>query len=500
MFRNRWVRRGFVGLLVGLILLVIGLFVDRSLTRRAGEKRYTEIVAHLDATDPRWRYDEIDADRGSMPDDQNGALLVPRFKATLASPPFDRDRRLPADYVSTVAPNHVLDNDTYEVLEGILASNAEAVAVAREFNEHPKGMRRYTLAPNPFDTLMPEVQDTRLACRLLDLAAERAGRDGRGGVALWYIRPMVNLARSLDGEPFFISALVRLACLRTAATRVERTLALADPRGRLAEVQALLLAEAEADLFWYSVRGERATMDRIFANLRNGTLSLDSLAGTSGPAGIEARASGWLIDPHLPNDHATFLEIMSQAYDIRHVPDHLQPTALKQVEAEIKALSAIDFGARLTRLLTPAFSKVHDANLRVKAQLRCAAVGVAAERFRLAHGRWPVELVEIQMDILTAVPLDPFDGQPLRYVKRDDGVTVYSIGPDGTDDGGNIPVGKTSNRTGQDIGFRLYDPARRGLPAKPPDPNQVGFGPVEENKFGEAPPELGPEPREVAGK
>ena len=39
MFRKRWVRRILKGFAVALALAASGLFVDRYLTRRAGEKR-----------------------------------------------------------------------------------------------------------------------------------------------------------------------------------------------------------------------------------------------------------------------------------------------------------------------------------------------------------------------------------------------------------------------------------------------------------------------------
>src|SRR5262249_6468434 len=304
---------------------------------------------------------------------------------------------------------------------------------------------------------------------------------------------------SIEGEPMLIIALVRIACLRIASARVERTLGLTTPRGHLAEVQAELLREAESDLFWYSVRGERAGMDRLFTNLRSGVISLDSptMSGSGTP---ESRVGNWLLKPYLPGDHAVFLEIVTKAYEARLLPDHEQREALKQVERDIRSLPPSGFGSRLTRLLTPAFTKIHDASLRIRASLRCAAVGLAVERYRLAHGRWPATLEEIPKDILPAIPLDAFDGKPLKYAKRDDGVTVYSIGLDERDDGGTIPLGKVTNVPGQDIGFRLYDPARRGLPAEPSDEIRVWLDTGEEERFGGAPPELGPDPREVAVK
>ena len=61
----------------------------------------------------------------------------------------------------------------------------------------------------------------------------------------------------------------------------------------------------------------------------------------------------------------------------------------------------------------------------------------AIERFRLAHEQaLPHALPELVPAYLPAVPRDPFDEQPLRFKKLPRGYVVYSIGPEGVDDGG----------------------------------------------------------------
>src|SRR5262249_47611630 len=106
--------------------------------------------------------------------------------------------------------------------------------------------------------------------------------------------------------------------------------------------------------------------------------------------------------------------------------------------------------------------KVTAAYVRVTAQLRCARVMLAAERYRQLHGRWPEKLDELVPEFLDKVPLDPFDSQPLRWVRRSDGWTVYSVSADATDDGGNLSDRFMQN--GVDIGFRLFDLNQRRLP------------------------------------
>ena len=131
--------------------------------------------------------------------------------------------------------------------------------------------------------------------------------------------------------------------------------------------------------------------------------------------------------------------------------------------------------------------------------------GVAAERYRLRNGRWPAALADIPPVILPAVPLDPFDGKPLRYAPRPDGVIVYSVGVDGRDNGGAESGSFPSNELlahpwlyshGTDLVFRLYDPAKRGLP---PLERKPEAGEVPEPADPKDPVPL-PEPREVGSK
>ena len=68
-------------------------------------------------------------------------------------------------------------------------------------------------------------------------------------------------------------------------------------------------------------------------------------------------------------------------------------------------------------------------------------VGVSATRVILAMRRYqvdkralPAKLDDLVPTYLDAVPLDDFDGRPLRYAPKKK--VVYSVGPDLSDDGG----------------------------------------------------------------
>src|SRR5262249_42419649 len=151
--------------------------------------------------------------------------------------------------------------------------------------------RRYQIKPDVFGTLMPDLQETRMVATALDMEAEWLSRNDHPGAALQLVVSLVNAARSMDREPFIISALVRMAIENITARRVERTLAIGEPRGRLAEVQAVLLAEAEADVYWDGLRGERACIDRLYTNLQNGVLPPEFLVAVLDGFGRPAKPS-----------------------------------------------------------------------------------------------------------------------------------------------------------------------------------------------------------------
>jgi hypothetical protein len=156
---------------------------------------------------------------------------------------------------------------------------------------------------------------------------------------------------------------------------------------------------------------------------------------------------------------------MTRRVEEVQLPVHEQAAAERAFNAEVGSLSRWDAPPiRLLPLLV--VEKVGEASRRKHAHVRCMAALLAAERFRLKHSRWPPALAELTPDYLPAVPLDPFDGKPLRYKRLDDGVIVYSVGRDETDDGGTLDR-RDYIRPGTDTGHRLWDVKHRRQPPRP---------------------------------
>lgn len=100
--------------------------------------------------------------------------------------------------------------------------------------------------------------------------------------------------------------------------------------------------------------------------------------------------------------------------------------ALRKSVVPGKQLAAADW-KKLQALDDPGFgllwmTRVSGTKAAYGEQRRLATlVGLSAERYRLKHGKMPERLEELVPEFLTSEPVDPMDGNPLRYKKGADG-------------------------------------------------------------------------------
>ena len=131
--------------------------------------------------------------------------------------------------------------------------------------------------------------------------------------------------------------------------------------------------------------------------------------------------------------------------------------ALKQFDEELKKLAGAarntnllslellgDPRAAVTRrigdiliaLLMPALTTVMNAEDRAVMQSELLQVGFALAAYRAERGKYPAALEDLAPAYLAAVPSDLFVDAKLRYRAEDGGYLLYSVGPNGSDDGG----------------------------------------------------------------
>lgn len=465
----RWLRRVFFTLLVSFLVTTVWLLAQREWRRAKGNRDVAAAVAEIEATDPNWRYDDLSTTRPKPPDDKNGALLVPRIVSLF---PGEWSRAgLPANWEPVPAPREAnvrFSPSTIREAREKLGTLRAAVALARTFKDRPTGYREIRLNPDVWSTPLQDTSNTRQVLLLLKWDTLLAVEDGDAGSACDAVLAMLNASRSLGEEPFLIAQLLRIATRMIATASLEWLLAQTGPsQVQLAALQAAWADDAEAPLLLYGLRGERAACDVMFRNLAEGVISGDAIKDRAKTDLSFEGFAWWMYRPQLLADRAYYLRWMTRAVQAARKPLHEQAAA-------IQALPAIDdaLHLKLAPLFLPAADKVAGAFHRGTAEARCAVVALACERFRLKHGRWPESLTELCPEFLAAVPLDPFDGEPLRCRRLPDGLVIHSVGR-------NPPnvTARPGLPEGVDIGFRLWNlEARRQPPPPEPGPDDKNEG------------------------
>jgi hypothetical protein len=88
--------------------------------------------------------------------------------------------------------------------------------------------------------------------------------------------------------------------------------------------------------------------------------------------------------------------------------------------------------------LSRTLEELHLAVAEALAAERLSRLALAAAAYRARAGSLPLDLESLVPRDIAAIPIDPFDGKPLKAVPADGGLVLYSSGPDGEDGCGDI--------------------------------------------------------------
>ena len=465
----KWLLR--FGVLMVLLSCILPLSVVL-VTRYQGNTEVQKIIAQLDADDPNWKLDELATEL-------NAKLPPPeRNPYTVSQNAHDA---LPSDFSKQQFNLHNLDKTPLSfippkaelaALVNLQQSSLPALQHARQLAGMPEGGRVLQFPRNPMLYVMGDLQKLRDIAALLRYDATAFASAGKLNEAIQSTRAAFGVPRAIGTDPTMISQLVRMATDAIAVSTVERILNLGEPKEGLAELQADLLQQANFPYTQQSMRGERAFVHRMFEIIESGEIM--STPGGMAGSGLPTTGNSIVLFGlriNLPTDHAYSLKMLNQYIECSKLPTEQQLEAVKAIDRP----KPNDVRYMMTSNLVPALDKCHEAGLRTKGKLMAAAVGVACERYRQKFGQWPLTLDMIPKDILSEIPNDPYTGKPITYKRLPDGIKVYSVGPDLTDDGGLLDNG-VPGTPGKDYGIRIYDPALRRLPA-PPKPVEVAEQP-----------------------
>jgi hypothetical protein len=460
-------RRVFRGCLASLILptvVVVPVCGYRWHVDSEGRKLRDAAVARIEVTDPRWRWEDIEADRPPVPDAENSVRLVEQFNRWADNRHFD-----PADpdtgrpVVTADSPNRLLRAGHLARVEQALERSEPAGRLIEPLSRRPRG--RVDLVPSDDWTRrrVPRDQDPFRLVDYLTCESERLAHVTKPTGQAQLIRALINLSHVEGQGRFNLGYSFRLTESTDAARRLERAIATRTFDGQLADFQQEFQVRADVDSYRPAARQIRADYDWAFRGFETGEVSLGEQLHVHTGVRPSLREVGriWHYRPNRNADWAAALDVATRAGELADLPESQWLFAWASVPGPpLDDLHPFSSGCywKIDELLRH--------TLVTRALLRCTAAALAVEQHRVLTGDWPTGLDGIPKAILSEVPADPFTGKPLRFGWRADGVTVYSVGLDGADDGG-VPTDDRAwlrrTRGAGDIVFRLYNPADRRL-------------------------------------
>ena len=468
-WRRRWPRRLGLLLLIALAVPVAYFFF----ARWSLDADIDRAIAETDALDPGWRLADIEAARKTYRDDENLALhsiTVRRMLGKRPSPAYEKD--YDAIFKDLPAPAQ-LNVQQAALIRAAFEQYPDALVEARKLKDLPGGRFPVTMADDYISTLLPDHQEARVVADLLMHDAIFRAHGGDPDGALESCAAALNTGRAFGDDGFLISLLVRISCYERAIQAAERTLAQGQAKDApLADLQKRMLIErAELQQHWINgVRGERAGRFQFISALRGGKIRLGDYMVNTLRINVpihEVVATNFMPELYT-SDYPNQLRHMNELVAAARLPLEEQLDQFAALEAKVtRTRSRKTQLANILPFMPPDLTNLCKTHLRVHIHLGATEAGIACERFRLAHQRWPESLAEVvKAGFLESIPDDPLDGEPLRFARLKNGVAVFSPGFDRQDNGGNIDRDSPLN-PGVDLGFRLWDLVARRQPPRP---------------------------------
>lgn len=105
----------------------------------------------------------------------------------------------------------------------------------------------------------------------------------------------------------------------------------------------------------------------------------------------------------------------------------------------------------LVATMFPNLATIYNQSHRAALQADATRTAVAVQIYHLRNGTWPESLDKLVPECIAEIPVDRFDGQPLRYKLIDGEPCIYSVYVDKTDDGGKPNPETNPNATLADL-------------------------------------------------
>ncbi|HTV48776.1 MAG TPA: hypothetical protein VMG59_10075 [Phycisphaerae bacterium] len=307
--------------------------------------------------------------------------------------------------------------------------------------------------------LLPSINPLRMLTNLMQIdSMERLGRGDVSGA--WADALAIHRMARLEMKTpvSFLGCAMIAISLEADAGSIDQQI-VANGRLRADEVGDMLQdLQSLQEFLKYSelFNGERYTL----LDFLQGTARGPQLSGEYGI--IEVDEPTKLILDLIPIHYAVVMSDVNQYVD--DVNKAFASDTYLQAKASLDALNpaAMVHGGLLHPLIKgwfvsfqPSYSPFLERYFESLAILPLTQTEFALAAWHADHGGYPAALAELVPQYLTRVPIDPFDGQPLRYEQTNGGYKLSSIGYTQTNPNPNIDFENLEFTLHRDLEFTM---------------------------------------------
>lgn len=134
-------------------------------------------------------------------------------------------------------------------------------------------------------------------------------------------------------------------------------------------------------------------------------------------------------------DYALYLNIMADSREFAELPFH-ESIDDERVALEQSMLEAREHYRIITSIIVPTFAPVRTNLVQSDSKQLLALTGLSLSAYYRDHAKYPETLEALVPDYLDELPIDPLSGESFLYRKEGEGYSLYGLGPNRVDDGG----------------------------------------------------------------
>jgi hypothetical protein len=406
--RGWWIAAGVIVLAAAILAL---LWLN-------GKYRLQRKIAQLHAKGYPISLEELNQRRKLPEGTPNAADIYEKAFIVYQEPSYQDWKLVP--YIGTAQLlewGEPLPNQAKAAIERILTSNRKTLDLVNQAVAIPDCA--FLLLPSRFPMGNTTPVGPLMACdKLVFLEGiERIeANDLAGTMAI--VRNRIRLAEALSRHPFPLEYAIHTAIFSGTIVLIEQVMSHpSTDENILMELDELL---------------GRSVSTMIQEAYRNECLYL--LACLKDPS-----LTGWMMKTNFVKRKVAVLNIYECLDQLEHLVDisgwkgHERFQQIEQIKKNTENLSVFHV---MTRSYIPFILKDMETDVKFQTRLDSVRTAIAIERYRLETNKLPEGLDSLVPKYIEKIPIDPYDGKPLRYKRLEKGYTVYSIGLYGGDNGG----------------------------------------------------------------